>query len=163
MTWPADGTLFAFFGADSPLSIHCFDCSFVSGVKWSIHVSSMVMNRPKKSASLLWNIAKHSIEISSRHCFVLLWLNAAPISHTAFSCLNFQSICDVQHFLKCLPCLLTRALLVDGHQISFCRFSSPFLSWLPHLVDHSDMFVLAARTPITNFSHVYKFTESVQY
>ena len=69
MTLPADGTIFAFFRADSPLSVHCFDCSSVSGVKWWTYVSSMVMNQCKKSALLLWNIAKHSIEISLRHCF----------------------------------------------------------------------------------------------
>ena len=38
--------------------------------------------------------------------FVQLWASAAPTLRTAFSSPNFQSICDVQHFLKCLPCLL---------------------------------------------------------
>ena len=33
MTLPAGGTVFVFFGADSPLSVHYFDCSFVSSVK----------------------------------------------------------------------------------------------------------------------------------
>ena len=37
-------------------SVHCFNCSFVSGVKWWTHVSSMLMNRCKKSALLLWKI-----------------------------------------------------------------------------------------------------------
>ena len=69
MTSPTDKTVSAFFGADSPLSVHCFDCSFVSGVKWRTYVSSMIMNRRKKSALLLWNIAKHSIETSLRRCF----------------------------------------------------------------------------------------------
>ena len=68
-TLPVDETDSAFLGADSPFSVHCFDCSFVSGMKWWIHVSSMVMNRRKNSALLMWNIAKHSIEIFSRRCF----------------------------------------------------------------------------------------------
>ena len=71
--------------------------------------------------------------------FVPLWATVTPILRTAFSCQNFQSICDVQYFLKCLRCLLARALLVDGSSIPFCEFSSPFLSWSPHLVDHSDV------------------------
>ena len=32
-TLPADGTILAFFAADSAFSAHCFDCSFNSGVK----------------------------------------------------------------------------------------------------------------------------------
>ena len=58
---------------------------------------------------------------------VPLWANAAPILRTTFSCSNFQSICDVHHFLKCLPCLLVRALLGDGHPMPFWEFSLPFL------------------------------------
>lgn len=61
-------TVFAAFGVDSPLSAHCFDSSFVSGVKCS-HVSSLVMNRCKTLPLLLWNTTKHSIETSSGHCF----------------------------------------------------------------------------------------------
>ena len=38
-------------------------------LKWWIHVSPMVIDRRKKSALLLWNIAKHSVETSSRCCF----------------------------------------------------------------------------------------------
>jgi len=85
MTLPADGTVFAFFGADSPFSVHCFDCSFVSGVKWWTHVSSMVMNRRKNSALLLRNIAKHSIETSSRRCFCSIVSKRG--THLAHSCL----------------------------------------------------------------------------
>ena len=33
MTLPADGTVFAFFGEDSPLSVYRFDCS--SSQVWS--------------------------------------------------------------------------------------------------------------------------------
>ena len=71
--------------------------------------------------------------------FVPLWANAAPILRTAFSCPNFKSIYDVQHFLICLPCLLARALLFDGHPIPYFGYFSPFLSWSPHLVDHCDV------------------------
>ena len=70
---------------------------------------------------------------------VPLWANAAPILRTAFSCPNFQSICGAQQFWKCLPYLLVRELLVDSHPIPLRGFSSPFLSWSPHLVDHCDV------------------------
>ena len=98
-------------------SVHCFNCSFVSDVKWWTHVSSMVMNRCKKSALLLWDIAKNSIETSSRRCFCSIMTNAAPILSSAFSCSNFQLICNVQDFLKFLPCLLAYTVLVDSHPI----------------------------------------------
>jgi hypothetical protein len=32
MTFPADGTNLAFFGAQQPAFVHCFDCSLDSGV-----------------------------------------------------------------------------------------------------------------------------------
>jgi hypothetical protein len=32
VTFPADGTVFAFFGACSLGEVHCFDCYFISGV-----------------------------------------------------------------------------------------------------------------------------------
>ena len=43
VTLPANGTVFVFFEAESPLFVHFFDCSFVSGVKWWTHVSSVLM------------------------------------------------------------------------------------------------------------------------
>ena len=43
MTLPANGFVFVFFGADSPLSVHCFGCSSVSDAKLWTHVLSMVM------------------------------------------------------------------------------------------------------------------------
>ena len=57
----------------------------VSGVKWGTHVSSMVMNRLKNSALLLWNIAKYSIATSSRcsffHCEQTRQPSCAQLSH----------------------------------------------------------------------------------
>ena len=72
MTSLVDGTVFASFRTDSSLSVHWFDCSFVSGVKWWTYVSSIVMNRRKTSALLLWNIAKYLIKTFSRHCLCSL-------------------------------------------------------------------------------------------
>ena len=46
--------------------------------------------------------------------FASLWANAAPILRTIFSSPNFQSICDVQHFLKCLLFFSRRSFSESG-------------------------------------------------
>lgn len=53
--------------------VHCFDCSFVWGVKQWVHFSSIIMNRCKNSTLLLLSIAKHLIETSSGcyFCFIM--------------------------------------------------------------------------------------------
>ena len=142
MTSSTEWTVLAFFGADSPLSVHYFECSLVSSVKWWTNASFMVMNRWKISVlhrqALDWNI------FMTRY-FCSIVCKRGTICRTAFSRLNFQSICDAQHFLKCLSCLLTCAVMIDDHPIPFCEFSSPFLRWSPHLVGHCDE-PLAGRT-----------------
>lgn len=104
-----ESPFFAIFWANSPLSVNCFNCSFVLCVKWWTRL-------------YLW------LWINA-NAFVSLLVNAAPILRSAFSCSDFQSTGDVLHFLKCLPCLLAHALSVDGHLIAFCGFSSPFPVW----------------------------------
>ena len=47
--FPADTTVFAFFGARSLGEVHCFDCSLVSCVYQWIHVSSTVTKRRRNS------------------------------------------------------------------------------------------------------------------
>ena len=122
MTLPADGAVFVFFRTDSPLSVHCFDCS--SSQVWI----DGVMFHP-----WLWIDAKNRLyccetspntRLQHLHdtVFYRLWANAAAILLTAFSCPNVQSICDVKHFLKYLPCLLAGALSVDGHRIPLSIF-----------------------------------------
>ncbi|GFX00086.1 hypothetical protein TNCV_3080821 [Trichonephila clavipes] len=61
MTLPADGTVFVFSRAGSPFSVHCFDCSFVSGVK--CHVSSMAM----KWAKILLCCCETSLNTQLKH------------------------------------------------------------------------------------------------
>lgn len=77
------------------------------------------LNRSKNSALILWNIAKHSIEIFSwRWVFFLFWVNATPILRTT-----------VQNtaLFTCLPCLQSRVLSVHGDTIAICEFSSVFM------------------------------------
>ena len=90
----------------------------------------------------LWIDAKNrlfccetSLNIRVKHpsdvVLVPMWANVAPILRTAFLCPNFQSICDVQHFLKLPSCLIVRVLIVDGHPINFLHhFCRRHLMWL---------------------------------
>lgn len=65
---------------------------------------------------LLWTLNWNIFTI----LFARVWANMAPILHTVFSCPNFQIICNIQHFLKCLLCLLfSRQLLITGVWIFF--------------------------------------------
>lgn len=117
----ADGTFLAFFGAGSPFSVHCFD--FLLGCE------------------VIDSCFIHGYATAQEFCFVAFFFgrvsNSASILHTAFCCPNFQTICNVPHFLKCLLRLLT----------SLCGFSSPFLE-SSHLVVHCDagLVVFAAGT-----------------
>lgn len=51
-----------------------------------------------------------------------LCANSVLILFTTFSCPNFQSICNVHHFLKCRPCILAHGISVDGHPIPLGGF-----------------------------------------
>lgn len=59
---------------DSPITIYCFNCSFVSGVKWGAHISFIVSNRLKDFSQLWYNIEKKTqLKILHGAVFVLLW------------------------------------------------------------------------------------------
>ena len=58
ITLLADFTVFAFFVVRSPSKTYCFDCSFVSGVQWCVHVSSTVMYQRRTSSGLRRKSAK---------------------------------------------------------------------------------------------------------
>ena len=142
-TFSADEIIFATFATDSLFSVYTFECSFDTCLKWWTHVLSMVMNRSNNSALLLRNTAKHSYKTFPPCCISsIVNKHGTHLAHTPSSCPscpNFKSICDIQHFLKCLPCLLTQAFSVDDFPIQYYEFSSPFLVWSSHLVDHYDV------------------------
>lgn len=87
-----NGTIFAFFGVSLVL-VHCFDCSFVSGVKRCTHISPIVMNRRKIQLYCDRNILALPFLFNCEH---------TSISSIAYSCPNFRPICGIQYFLKCL-------------------------------------------------------------
>ena len=66
LTFLADRTVFAFFGACSLAVVHCFDCSLVSDVFQWIHVSLTVTKRGRNSFGLHLNSLKHCSEMVSR-------------------------------------------------------------------------------------------------
>ena len=129
-------------GSDSPLSGHSFYCSVISGVKRWSHVSFVVMNRSKNS--IFCSETSPNIWVKSPHeaVSIPLWANVAPILCTAFLYSNFQSLDDVQQFLKCLPYLISRVLLVEYHFVDFLHHF-----WRCHLIWSTNvMFVLAGHT-----------------
>ena len=80
-TLPAGACVFGRFGRLSPAAVHSVDCQFDSGVKWWIHVSSIVTYLCKNSFSLHWNNCKQHSE-SLTHCG--LW----PNMHTLWTQLS---------------------------------------------------------------------------
>lgn len=66
---PADCCVFGRFGRLSPAACHSADCRFDSGVKWWIHVSSIVMYQRKNFDLLRVNMSKQLFESSIRCCF----------------------------------------------------------------------------------------------
>ena len=108
-----------------------------------IVLSSQMRSDVLMSYSWLWIDAKTwfycdetslNIRLKDLHgaIFIPLWANVATVLHTAFSCQNLRSICNVQHFLKCLTCMLVHALSVDGDPIPFWGFLHNF--WRGHLI-----------------------------
>ena len=61
--------VFGHFGWLSPAAIHSADYQFDSGVKWWIHVSSIVTYLCKSSFLLCWNSCKERSESSMHYCF----------------------------------------------------------------------------------------------
>ena len=116
--WDCLRLLWSWFSPFSPL----FWLFFVSGVKWLAHISSMVMNRRKKSALLLWNIAKHSIETSSRRCFCSIVSKRG--THLVHSFLMFKFSVN----MRCIA--LFEMPTISASPRTFSRRSSNTILWI---------------------------------
>lgn len=80
MTLSLGGIVFAFSEADSPLSVHCSDWSFISGMKWWTHVSPMFVNQ----CSFIAMKCQQALDWNS---LITPFLpHAATIWHTSLSC-----------------------------------------------------------------------------
>ena len=89
MTFLANWTTMAAFGGGESESFHCFDCCFVSSVKWWTHVSSIVTNLPGKSAGSTSDQCKLSQEMLNQMHFWAsvrgLWIHlAGTFPHSQF-------------------------------------------------------------------------------
>ena len=102
-TLPADVCVFGHFGRLSPAAFHSADGRFDSGVKWWIHVSSIVTYLRKNSFLLLWKSCKQR--------FDRLWTNVAPTLNTSFSLTNV-------HVKWWIPCLLLSSTALLSHATS---------------------------------------------
>ena len=68
-TLPVYVCVFNRFGWLSPAAVHSADCWFDFGVKWWIHVSSIVTYLYKNPFLSCWNSCKQCSELSTRCCF----------------------------------------------------------------------------------------------
>ena len=67
--FPADFTVFTFFGAGLSDEVHCFDCCFISSVKYQVHKYEMTIweadGTPMQCEVRRFNIIRHFIVPSS--------------------------------------------------------------------------------------------------
>ena len=66
---PSDVCIFGHFGQLSPACDNSVDCWFDSGVKWWIHVSSIVINLHKTSLRCVKTVAN----TLNRQCIIVFW------------------------------------------------------------------------------------------
>lgn len=91
VTLPAHCYVFGRFGGLS-LAAHCLaDCRFDSGVKWLIHVSSILTYRRKKSSLLRVDSGKQLSESSIRYYFCSSVSKQKTYLEKTFFMLNFSS------------------------------------------------------------------------
>ena len=96
-TLPADVCVFCHFGPFSPDAVHKADCQFDSGVKWFIHVSSIVTYLHKNSFLLHWNSCKQRFELLMCWCF---WLTVSKCgTHLQHSYLIAKCSCKMVNIL----------------------------------------------------------------
>lgn len=139
---------FAFFEASFTLLVR----SFVSGVKWRIHVISIFVNRRKS-----WGICgetwlntrwKHPCDAVSVVTYCGQTLHPSRIQPYS----NYRSICDIQFIVKCLSFQLDYAFLINDHIKLFGDFLKLFQACM--LIWFSiTLFVFAVRTASFKLFH----------
>ena len=77
-TLPADVCIFGRFGRLPPAAVYSADCRFDSGVKWWIHVSSIVTFTQKLFFSCVETVANNALN-HRRVVFDRLQSNAHPL------------------------------------------------------------------------------------
>ena len=124
-TLPADVCVFGRFGRLSPAAVHSDDCQFKSGVKWWIHVSSVVTCLHKNSFLLCWNSCKRHSELSM-HCFWLTEQTWHPLWTRLFHWQMFMQNGEYTAFWYLqLLCYLTQLQFMIG-QNEFMEFFDVF-------------------------------------
>ena len=134
-TLPADVIVFGHFGRLSPAAVYTTDCRFDSGVKWWIHVSSIVICLLKNSFLLHWNNCKQCTELSTCCCF---WSTASKRSiDFEHSFLIDECSCKIvtAFWYLQLLCNLTQLQFTIGQNEFF--FVCVFPGQLPNLGDLS--------------------------
>ena len=96
-TLPADICIFGHFGRLSLAAVHSADCRFDSGVRWWVHVSSIVTYSCKNFFLLCWNSCKQCSELLMCCCF---WSTVSKCSnHFEHSFLIDKCLCKMVNTL----------------------------------------------------------------
>ena len=119
-TLPVNVCVFGPFGWLSPVAVHSADCRFDSGVKWWIHVSSIVTYLCKNSFCCIETVANNALNCQRVVVFDWLWANVTPTLNTAFSMINVQEEWWIY-------CLLTSSILRYLTQLQFTLGQNEFV------------------------------------
>ena len=122
MTFPADGTVFDYFGARSPHEVHCFDCSFISGVYWWLHVWSTVTKRRRNSFGLRLNMSKQCSEVVMRFRFCFTERKRGTHLADSFLMPNFSCGIFCMHSVEMST--------MSAMSLIFYRRSANTISWI---------------------------------
>ena len=133
-TLPADVCVFGHFGRLSLAAVHSAHCQFDSGVKWWIHVLSIITYLHKNSFLLCWNSCKQCSESSMCCCFYWLWVNMAPTFNTAFSLTNVHAKWWIHCLLISSNPLLSNATSIYNQPKWVCEVFWCFPGQLSNLV-----------------------------
>ena len=136
---PTNETVFTFFRADFPLWVHCFKCTFTSGVKWWTLISSMVMNRWKNSSLLRLNIIKHLMETSPRRRFYSTVCKRGTHLSNNFLMSKFSVNMRCTALFEMHTMSASSRTFTGASSKTILWIISPFMAWSPHLVDHCDV------------------------
>ena len=90
-TMPADVCVFGCFGRLSPAAVHSADSRFDSGLKWWIHVSSIVIYLRKNSFCCFETVANNAPNRRRVVVFDRLRAKTAPTLNTDFSLTNVHA------------------------------------------------------------------------
>ena len=137
-TLPADVCVFGRFRRLSPAAVHSTDSQFDSGMKWSIHVSSIVTHWCKTPFCCYETVANNALNSRRVVVFDRLWANDPPTLNTAISLTNIHVKLWIHCLLISSPPLLSHETSIYDRPKRVCGvfFWGGGLGQLSNLDDH---------------------------